>query len=93
MGRGLLTGSVDLHEAIEARIPHLGQPQTVPLLAFRIGLFTGQQAEEGTLADLRKTYQTEFHRIFFSLLPFNKTSPLLFEDTVLPKESLNESRE
>jgi len=35
--------------------------------------------------DLRKTHKTEFHRIPF--LPSNKTSHLIFEDTVALEKS------
>jgi hypothetical protein len=90
LGRRLLTRNVNLHEAIEAGIPHLRQPQPVPFFAFRIRLFAGQQPEEGTLANLGETHQTEFH--FLSFLSCDKTSRSIFQGKVFPVKTSHESQ-
>jgi hypothetical protein len=91
LGRRLLTRDVNLHEAIEAGIPHPRQPQPVPFFAFGIRLFAGQQPKEGTLTHLRETHQTEFH--FLSFLSWDKTSRSIFKGEAFPVKTTNESQE
>ena len=53
-----LAGGINLYEAVESHIPHLGQSQGRAFLICQVGRLSGEQTKEGALSNLRKAYQT-----------------------------------
>jgi hypothetical protein len=61
--RGFLARGVDVNKAVEARVPHLCQPEGAAFFSIRVCFFACQQVKECAFPDLWKTNKAQFHRI------------------------------